>query len=450
MEVINRIKGVFSYDGLEWNCFIHDKEIMIEFNSSCAKGMHVFSEFGNKSFLVKVENNHPYFYYVFIGNNIYFGDDSSYYNMKMIVPLSNTSNHIIKSINFGSAGFINFFNDEAKYLLIKPLSFARRKLCETKVIINNKVYSLKAWNEILYSNLKERKNGMPYEMNTFISLESSSFELGDLLDLYNWTKSLLTFITINRYTKIDLFMCMLDNESSGGYLEPQLFTEKDNVIGIDRVLSYSCMKKNCEVFFNNVNKFFLYPHRLFLYDDNVIHDFDIVLITGTFERVFDKYVTETVLKKKIERMKKGIQLDQLNEMLKKHRNKIKEEYKEDFNNAITVVSKYTMSLKSKLSFIYEDFLKTMKYDSDKIKKFSFFYNPSKLEKRLKDARNDICHGLENPDVDWSGALNDCLVVQEFIYFIILKYCLKESNIMIKKNLSKAYPANKGIFSDYSF
>lgn len=286
---------------------------------------------------------------------------------------------------------------------------------------------------------------MPYELNTFVSLASNEFDLCDLLDIYNWVKNLLMFVTINRYTKIDMFMCLLEN---GGYLEPEIINDEGNNYGIDSVLSYSDMKEQGSLFFSNVYNLFMHPRRLYLYEDGPVHDFDIVMITGTFEDAFNKYVVKTGYKDEMIKIEKEIKKDELIVMLKNHSKKIKKKYKNDFKNAIKVVNDYSSSLKNKLSFIYNAFIKTMKFDEEKIEKFSFFYNPSNLDKRIKDARNDICHGLESSKIDWRGARNDCIIVQEFIYFIVLKYFLNCSDSKIRHNLNTAFSFNKEVFSDF--
>lgn len=96
---------------------------------------------------------------------------------------------------------------------------------------------------------------------------------------------------------------------------------------------------------------------------------------------------------------------------------------------------YGGTLKNKLEFVLTDFCKSMDLI---IIDDSFFYSPAKFETRLKDARNVICHGRYDNKIDWRNAANDTLILQELIYFMLLKYKAKMPRNKIKDCLDTSF------------
>ena len=115
---------------------------------------------------------------------------------------------------------------------------------------------------------------------------------------------------------------------------------------------------------------------------------------------------------------------------------------EDFNFCRKLFDDYGGTLKNKLEFALNDFCETMDY---RIIDNKFLYSPTLFETRLKDARNAVCHGLHNKIIDWRNAANDTLVLQEIIYFIILKYKMRLPEEQIRECLDISFgKLNKGI------
>ena len=96
---------------------------------------------------------------------------------------------------------------------------------------------------------------------------------------------------------------------------------------------------------------------------------------------------------------------------------------------------YSGTLKNKLSFILRDFCKNMDFipiDTH------FFYSPVLFDQRLKNARNVMCHGQFDKKIDWRSAANDTYLLQELIYFIILKYGMKLKIEKIKECIDLSF------------
>lgn len=133
-----------------------------------------------------------------------------------------------------------------------------------------------------------------------------------------------------------------------------------------------------------------------------------------------------VIKKKEE-----IHFDELKKEIKSFAKKYKIFNKKDFYASFKIFEDYGGTLKDKLVFALESFCVTMDYIIIDMN-MSWIYSPAAFETRIKDARNAICHGLHTKKIDWKNAATDTFVLQELIYFIILKYKVKIEDKKIRK------------------
>ena len=108
---------------------------------------------------------------------------------------------------------------------------------------------------------------------------------------------------------------------------------------------------------------------------------------------------------------------------------------DDFSYCRHLFDEYGGTLKDKLEYVFNDFCKTMKYNPIDI---PIFYSPSKLDTRLKNARNVVCHGLYENKIDWKTTAKDTLILQELIYYMLLKYKAKIPNKNLRMCLETSF------------
>lgn len=137
----------------------------------------------------------------------------------------------------------------------------------------------------------------------------------------------------------------------------------------------------------------------------------------------------------IEKKKKEIHYDELSTLLKDFAKKYKVKSNEDFRTCTMMFDIYGGTLKNKLEYVLTDFCNTMKMI---VIDTGFFYSAMQFEGRIKDSRNSICHGLNSKKIDWKNVGNDTLLLQELVYFMLLKYKLKLPTSKIKNILDTSF------------
>lgn len=333
-----------------------------------------------------------------------------------------------------SKGFTNAVNIPTRELK-DPFSNIKKKLevdfLKTSVCICGKEYEASFINHgILKSN-----NLCPADFSTGLKLvpKDGTF-LENIFNIFSFAIKFIQFITLNTYAKIDNFVIYND---VGGYSEIEINDDFDDIdIANDRFLYLGCLGKDINKVINVFPDAMTRQHNLYHYKKGWVFEFDIVRLSGTFEGVFRENVEKSDSYKEIIKLKKkAIHYDELNKLLKDFEEKNQIKNNEDYNACLMMFKNYGGTLKNKLEYVLTDFCKTMKMI---VIDMTFFYSPMLFETRIKDSRNSICHGLNTKKIDWKNIGNDTLLLQELIYFILLKYKLNLTDTKIKTILDKSF------------
>ena len=288
-----------------------------------------------------------------------------------------------------------------------------------------------------FSNIAKlkRNNLCPADFTSCLKLvPKDGLFVDKIKTVYDFAIKLLQFLTINTYSVIDEIRII---NKEGGYSTIEIFEETTDLdIKNDRYLSIKPFSKNIglmlECFPNSIKR----QYNLYHYKREWVFEFDIVRLSGAFEDVFREYVEKSdAYKMVITKRKTEISYDELKKVLKEFSEQHNLGSNADFQFCKKLFEDYGGTLKNKLEFALNDFCSVMDYI---IIDTSFFYSPALFETRLKDARNAVCHGLHNKKIDWKNAANDTLILQEIIYFILLKYKMKLPVEQIKESLDISF------------
>ncbi len=346
-----------------------------------------------------------------------------------------------KCFEIESKGFTNsintsFNNDES------VLDFIKNNL--EKDLLSCNFYVESTGYRCSFRNLAKYKqnNLCPVDFTSCLRLIPADGAFVDKIkDVYDFSLKLLQFITINTYSIIDEIRIM---NSAGGYAVVEIFDDySDFDANNDKYLSIRPLEKNIsqllEFFPNGITR----QYNLYHYKREWVFEFDIVRMSGVFEDVFrDNVEKSDPYRSQLNERKGEISYKELKKLLKDFSATHGLKDNEDFNFCRKLFDDYGGTLKNKLEFALNDFCETMDY---RIIDNKFLYSPTLFETRLKDARNAVCHGLHNKIIDWRNAANDTLVLQEIIYFIILKYKMRLPEEQIRECLDISFgKLNKGI------
>lgn len=362
-------------------------------------------------------------YYLFIDKkNI---DDYYSYTSFHVLLLYEHSNDVREiSFEITSKGFTNAVNIPRRNLkdpfhnISKNLEkeFLKADVC----ICENKYKSCFINHGFINNN-----NLCPADFSTGLKLIPKDNRFIDKIsDVYNFAIKFLQFITLNSYPKIDCFKILND---VGGYSEIEInddYSECDDAN--DNFLYIRCLNNHINKIIDAFPNAMTRQHNLYYHKRGWMFEFDIVRLSGTFEGVFRENVEKNkAYKKIIEKKKKSIHYDDLLKILNDFGTKYEIKNNDDFNACTMMLKEYAGTLKNKLEFVLNDFCNTMNMIVIDI---GFFYSAMKFETRIKDSRNSICHGLNKKKIEWKSIGNDTLLLQELIYFMLLKY--KNENIII--------------------
>ena len=241
-----------------------------------------------------------------------------------------------------------------------------------------------------------------------------------LFSVFNFAIQFIQFVSLNTYPIIDHFIVRNDSD---GFSEIEIYKDFDEYDSKnDRYLSIVSFHQYIDRFINCFPDIIPYRHNAFHYKREWIYEFDIVRMSGMFEWVFRELLEKSeTYKNSLKKRKKKIHYNELSATIKAFSKKYNLGENEDFAFCKQMFDTYGGTLKNKLDFVLTDFCKSMDLI---IIDNSFFYSPAKFETRLKDARNVICHGLYKKKIDWKNAANDTIILQELIYFMLLKYKAK--------------------------
>mgnify|MGYP000627381774 CR=1 FL=1 len=281
----------------------------------------------------------------------------------------------------------------------------------------------------------KKNNLCPADFSTSLKLIPKDNRFIDKIsDVYNFAIKFLQFITLNSYPKIDCFKILND---VGGYSKIEInddYSECDD--SNDKFLYIRCLNKNINKIIDAFPNAMTRQHNLYHYKSGWVFEFDIVRLSGTFEGVFRENVEKNkAYKKIIEKRKKNIHYNDLLKILNDFGTKYEIKNNDDFNACTMMLKEYAGTLKNKLEFVLNDFCETMNMIVIDV---GFFYSAMKFETRIKDSRNSICHGLNKKKIDWKSIGNDTLLLQELIYFMLLKYKMKISSSTIKMVLDESF------------
>lgn len=336
-----------------------------------------------------------------------------------------------KNIRFEiiSKGFTNSLNKSFRFYKnpLRTIKYGLNKdFLSTPITIRGKEFILSFTNIGTLTN----NNLCPADFNTSLNLQPIDGKfIESIYDVFEFAIESLQFITLNTYSIVDSFIIRND---VGGYSEVEIFddfSEYDR--SNDKFLYLRCLSnKNVAKAFSMFPGMMTRQHNLYHYKRGWVFEFDIVRLSGSFEGVFRENVEKNCnYLKLLEKRKKEIHYSQLSSILNEFAKKYSIKSNEDYRACTQMFHLYGGTLKNKLEFTLDDFCRTLDLI---IIEYGFFYSADKFEIRLKDSRNSICHGLNNKKIDWKNLENDTLLLQELIYFILLKYKVGLTKLMMRK------------------
>lgn len=353
----------------------------------------------------------------------------------------------IKSISFNSKTLTNFYNgkftvDELnRSNVLSKLNSNLQKENEYNVQLPTGHFIFIFQNNIISSiNKKTINNLFPFEFQTTLTIKrvNSNLSIDDILFLIKYFFYFNRFISLNKYTKID--KCFINYECSIEECNSEIEILKDyaNTYSFEECFNIEDFGNSIISFFEKNGAFLKHSDNIYPFENDKIYAFDIVRVSGAFEKIFEKYVSKTVeYKQEIDNLKKEVYYDDFSKMV----DSFKKEYQLSNNEIFGVMCQnFTRfgTLKMKLEYILKKYCFYLKYDYQNIDGLAIFYDPINMSDRFKNARNDIGHGLEKNTTNWYGAAKDVFFVQQLIYFIILKYALNVSDEKIKNALERVY------------
>ena len=429
MNVNKRIlSGIITIDDKKYVATLSGDELLInnkDFSTSFKNKV-----VGNVLKLDYDDNNFSC-YFLYVKNFII--ADSNTFLFKIQLMFNHFQNTEYKYFMIESKGFINSINkkcsnDDDLFEFTKNKLEKKFYSCEIK--INDDLY------ECYFINIanKKKNNLCPAEFTSCMMLRPlDGIFYNKVHKVYNYVIKLLQFVTLNTYPIIDQFKIV---NSHDGYSEVDFFDDNSVIDSNDKYLSVfpfsSEIKKFLECFFDIIYK----QQDLYHFNNGLVYKIDIVRMSGLFENMFKKYVEKSLeYKAELDCIKQEISFEELKKLLDEFSDNHKLKNNMDFDACKKILYDYAGTLKHKLSFMLNDFCETMDYvpiDTH------FLYSPKLFDERLKNARNAMCHGLYDKKIDWRNAANDTFLLQELIYYIVLKYGMKLSIEHIKECIDLSF------------
>lgn len=309
-----------------------------------------------------------------------------------------------------------------------------KKIFEGTLILNRK-FQIEVWRlEGAYWHNRNYPASLLYGSTT-IRIKGKNIELDEVVEIIDHFNLLIRFIGCSSYSGIQDIECC-SNTGIGNFELLDKPKENNHDSLDDSHLHWEGNDGELEVLINSVPKITRFK-RLYFLNDNEINEGDIPRICGAFEGLCDdlhinqnpNYIGF------VEKMKKEMHYEELNALLKKFENQYKLGSNPDFKSSLSLFESFNGSLGSCLKYIYNDFCNFMKYSSEE--NFgNYFYNPTLMCDEVKRYRNKLCHGsIEHGK---RSALFHLRVLQELIYFVILKYCLSFSDDTVRKILDSGF------------
>lgn len=353
-------------------------------------------------------------------------------------------NERIMSISFGSIALTNFYNekfllsgenDSEKYLEYINNLMQKNNIYEIHLPFGN--YKFIFENSFIISNEDGLVNNiMPFVPQTLLTIEKENGTIDgqDLCNLIKYFHNFNRFVTLNKYTKIDC--CTINYEKCTSPINILKGYEKTCIYHNGFVFSdfADCIK----IFLENNGNFLKHSDNMYPFEEDVIYAYDIVRVSGAFEKIFEKYIEkDNEYINFLNKIKKEVHFDEFKILVKDFEKRYNLNNNVNFQNMYRNFTRFG-TLKQKIDFVLSKFFIIMGIEAEKIESVGLFYSPTDLSVRFKKARDDISHGLENERTNWYGASKDLFFVQQLIHFVILKYKINVPDESIKETLNRIY------------
>ena len=246
-----------------------------------------------------------------------------------------------------------------------------------------------------------------------------------------YIEKLIEFITIGSRNNVD-YICF--DLEGGGSIEVDFEPTTSIRTSLNYVEIYR-LNDSENHFFKKFSNFINTPRRLFFQRPDIFTERDIPIMTGQFEYLFNSYVSsdDTFLAFKKEK-RKNLDLDTLtdvvDEFVKQKQNK------KEYDFVVKQLDRF-ISLKEKIDFVLNNFFKSIGKKQRPLLKGG--YSVAEYARRLKDIRNDLCHGgnITSPE-DYRYVFSDILLLQTMMYFIVFKYYFQFGDKNIKSLFSSHF------------
>lgn len=274
----------------------------------------------------------------------------------------------------------------------------------------------------------EFEKRFPFNIFSTLNIESSkNINLDELYDLVNLIRLFLQFISNRRVIDIDEIFIMKENESFDFNGTVKLNNFKLMELSKWNIITYDLIKDNLSNLLQEIADNNICFRSLFNYESDKINSVDIMNICASFESQFNN-TYPNFKNKDFKKVKKEII-----EYLKIMPNNYNTSELEEMNNIINGIKNYNDTLKSKLQYALEEFIKIYESGGGKVN-FDFGKDYINMPNRFKNARNALDHGNVKYELS-NQEYFDVNLVRAIIYMMILKK-IKLSDEQIKMCIRK--------------
>jgi hypothetical protein len=274
----------------------------------------------------------------------------------------------------------------------------------------------------------EFEKRFPFNIFSTLNIESSkNINLDELYDLVNLIRLFLQFISNRRVIDIDEIFIMKENESFDFNGTVKLNNFKLMEPSKWNIITYDLIKDNLSNLLQEIADNNICFRSLFNYESDKINSVDIMNICASFESQFNN-TYPNFKNKDFKKVKKEII-----EYLKIMPNNYNTSELEEMNNIINGIKNYNDTLKSKLQYALEEFIKIYESGGGKVN-FDFGKDYINMPNRFKNARNALDHGNVKYELS-NQEYFDVNLVRAIIYMMILKK-IKLSDEQIKMCIRK--------------
>ena len=260
----------------------------------------------------------------------------------------------------------------------------------------------------------EFEKRFPFNIFSTLNIETSkNINLNDLYDLINIVKLFLQFISNRRFIDIDEIFLMKENGkfSFSGTVK---LDDESNLMEPSKwnIIPYELIKDNLSSLLQEIANNNICFRSLFNFEKGKINTVDIMNICASFESQFDN-TYPNFKNNNFKTIKKDI-IKYITEMP----NNYNEHELDEMSIIINGIKNYSDTLKSKLQFALDEFVKIYEDGGGKVE-FDFGKNYINMPDRFKNVRNALDHG--NVKYQLSGQnYFDVDLVRAIIYMMILK------------------------------